>query len=195
MNMKFISFILLTLLAWTPLLRALDDTSVPYDVFRKPTCDPRITSISWAAWTNEGVNHLWGPVVPNGKTWIIEFAGVATYDPRAMDYMLQVAIMNPAGTGGYWLTPVARATKVNSTPVLALERRIVMPAGRAFMLRCNGIQIQDASDNIMALLFDGWEVDDDMLPYLLGLPPLTSSLSSEELARKQVMERRLFESQ
>lgn len=137
---------------------------------RRDTADPRVKKIYWATTGQPGQGHIFGPYVPEGKIWVIESCGIATHDGRPFEWMMQVAISDPHGTGGYWLVPCHRPTgTAGGTPVLAMDRRIILTSGRALAARVNGLVTDGTRDNRMGLLFDGWEVDENYLGKLIGL--------------------------
>lgn len=131
-----------------------------------------IKTIEFLKWGNPNQSVVDGDCVPPGKVWLIRHSGIAyaavipyaatEWDP--VDWMMQIKHYLP--NGGFHLIPIWRPlTKTVSTPVLATEGRFIMIAGEALQARANWIR----EDKMMALLYLGWEFDDGMLPYLLGI--------------------------
>jgi len=133
------------------------------------TSDPRIKNIKFQVVGDLGNGSVPGDVVPEGKIWLIESAGMFTDEQEPREWMLQIQINNPGGTGGLWLCPLHRNNgSAWGTPILALSRRVVLIHNQTFRARCNGL----SPDRYMGLMYTGWELDECWLPYLLGLPPL-----------------------
>ena len=168
-----------------PALRAVDYTNIQ----TKPTADPRVNIVYGLVWGSHAEAMVFGPTVPKGKVWIIETCGIATYDGRSYEWMMQVAVMNPFGTGGWWLVPAHRQPGYASgTPVLATDRRIVLSSGRALVARVNGMEPNpEHPGNQMALLFDGWEVDEEYLGCLLGLSGLDQMNPAQSSMNREIL--------
>lgn len=139
------------------------------------TGDPRINEVFFSKWGNPGQALIEGPFVPNGKIWIIEYAGITTKDGRSFEWMMQVTVKNPNGDGSvnHSLVPCHRDPGYSSgTPVLAIPRRIILTAGKTLSARCNGLYADPEHpelNNIMGLLFSGWEVPANCLGSLIGI--------------------------
>jgi hypothetical protein len=77
------------------------------------------------------------PPVPPGRVWVVRAAGGFTNDNSGpKDYMMELRI--PANTGACcWYVPLQRNQNplVDHTPVIALERTLVMRAGEILALR------------------------------------------------------------
>jgi hypothetical protein len=74
----------------------------------KETNDTRVSRIHYLQWGTNGQASIISPTVPAGKIWVIEEFGIATTDGNPIEWMMQVAVNNPAGNGGHWLMPVHR---------------------------------------------------------------------------------------
>ena len=111
----------------------------------------------YLVWGVQGAEQVDGEVVPSGEVWLIQTAGIATTDNRALDYMLQHVV--PPG----WFVPVCRSPQASSTPVLALDRPIILQAGEFLKTRVNG----GGSFTTMALLYSGWKFPVSELASLL----------------------------
>lgn len=135
-----------------------------------PTSDPRIKNFNSITWGAQGAQFVIGPIVPPGEVWLVRAAAIDTHAGVPIDWMLGVYVHNPTGPGpgNYWLFALCREEKQRSTPVLALNRTVILRAGETLYARSNGLEYPEA----MGLDFSGWVFSEDMLPYLLGVPGL-----------------------
>ena len=114
----------------------------------------------YLVWGAPGQEQVDGETVPAGEVWLIQSAGIATEDYRALDYMLQHVV--PPG----WYVPLERSVQAGSTPVLALGRSIILQEGEYLRTRVNSGGQAFAR---MALLYTGWKFPASDLSKLLGL--------------------------
>lgn len=111
--------------------------------------------------------------VPPDQVWLIRAAGIATDDGRPIEWMLQidhkVASQNDACC---WLVPLHRQTGTAAgTPVLALDRDVILIAGERLSARANGL----GADKKLALLFVGWRFPASCTARLLGVAAASTS--------------------
>lgn len=134
-----LAFTLMALLSLTPPVSA-------------QTCTP--TPMEYLTWGALGEGIVGGQWVPPGEVWKIRAAGIATDDGRPLEWMLQIE--HPVASQGNaccWLIPLHRQTGVAAgTPVLALDREVILTEGERLSARVNSI----APDKKMALLYVGW---------------------------------------
>ena len=94
---------------------------------------------------------VYGPVVPRNESWLVEAAGLGvalnpgeSIQPNS-EFMLE--LMEPIPEEGHtdssdtvhccWRVPLAKATNVYATPVVALNRPLVLRAGQRLAGRTN----------------------------------------------------------
>jgi len=164
------------------------------EMVRVATCDPRVTSIRYLKWGNRDASGIVSEVCPPRKIWLIRVAGIGSDMGGGKEYSMAVFLTNPFGTAGWWLIPLHRPTGVpNGTPTLAIERELILMPGEGLCARVNSVLREGATDNTqtenlqMNLMFVGFELSEDMLPYLLGLPKSESSMTAQELAIEQLI--------
>ena len=92
-------------------------------------------------WGAPGVAIVQSDPVPAGKIWIVRAGGVFTDNPYPADYMME--IVHPVASQGNaccWRIPVMRSPHdVQGTPVLALNREIILFAGDMLSARANNL--------------------------------------------------------
>lgn len=144
------------------------------------TCTPaRIDSLLWAPvgaalapvpkyWTAAANGYAGDPngFVPPGEVWLIKSAGGFTNDGAALEWMLQIEHHTLVGDACCWLPPLHRPMgTAAATPVIALERPILLEAGERLSLRVNGLR----ADKSIGIAYVGWKFPAACLPRLLGV--------------------------
>lgn len=154
------------------------------------TCDPGITRIRFLQQSNVDPNpkdhfgEVSGPVVPKGQVWKIKCAGIYTNADIPLEYMMQIARLDPAmsGSDGFWLCPAYRPIGGTwGTPALAIDREIILEAGEFLMARVNvGTYTRTAAGKevYFGIMGYGWAFHEKMLPYLLGVPATPADTST-----------------
>ena len=92
-------------------------------------------------WGAPGAGIVQSDPVPDGKVWIVRAAGLFTNDnmPPA-DYMLElIRPVRSQGDACCWRIPLEKSPRpVNTTPLLALSRTVVLHQGERLAGRTNG---------------------------------------------------------
>jgi hypothetical protein len=127
------------------------------------SCAP--AAMEYLLWGDPGQGIVAGEFVPVGEVWKIRAAGIATDDGRQLEWMMQIQHTLKDGQC-CWLIPLHRQTGTSGgTPVLAIEREIILTTGERLASRVNGL----ALDKRQALLYVGWRFPVACLPRLLGV--------------------------
>lgn len=108
-------------------------------------------------WGQVGEQQVDGDVVPEGEVWLVQTCGIATTNNYACDYMMQLV------RNGHYHPLKKNESPQGSTPVLAVERSFIMVPGDMLKSRVNG----GSGYQQMCLLYSGWKMPADKLPYLL----------------------------
>lgn len=112
-------------------------------------------------WGNPGQGAVESAAVPAGKAWLVRAAGVATTDGSGAEYMMElIRPVKSENNACCWRVPLQRSPAWQwGTPVLALERPIVLLPGERISARTNGQE----PEYKMALLFVYYEVSESCL--------------------------------
>lgn len=148
------------------------------ETVRIPTGDHRIKQIRFFKVGANGVGGVTGDVCPPGEVWKITSAGIFTDDGEYREWMMQVIVMEPFGSGvphpfgipgkcfDFMLVPQHRQPGFSmGTPTLATDRDIIIMPGEALCARAGGI----LPDRQMGMCYVGFAFDEELLPQLLGV--------------------------
>jgi hypothetical protein len=113
-------------------------------------CTPQ--PIRFFTWGPPGQRYANGDIVPVGEVWLIQTAGLSSTDGRVLDYMLQHDVPDPAPTCCWGMPLHVNVTSRFSTPVLSLERSVILEAGERLTGRVNA----NTDYGQMALMYKGW---------------------------------------
>ena len=134
-------------------------------------CTPTfVESLQWGPPGAEG-RIIWSQPVPPGRILVLDNAGLATFDGRPLEWMLQRLV-----NGHYH--PLARNVgSAAGTPVLAWTGRQVMLEGPRVGGRVNAPDdFGNGSPYGMALLFTGFSYPAACLSRVLGVEPSNPSM-------------------
>lgn len=157
----------------------------PMSVFAQTCVPERIEYSKWGApgqavvpvakyWTAQANGYEGDPndFVPSGEVWLIKVAGGATDAPQSLHWMLQIEHHLADGQCCFMIPLYRNQAALAGTPILALERPIILEAGERLSLRVNGLV---GTVNKASLLYSGWRFSSVCLPQLLGVAVVTSS--------------------
>lgn len=105
-----------------------------------PSCP--VENKEFLLWGAAGGNTVQTAPVPKGKVWMMREAGIASTDSTGADWRME--LLRPVRSQNNaccWRVPIAISTSWRtSTPVLALERPLVMHEGEILAGRANGVE-------------------------------------------------------
>lgn len=103
--------------------------------------------------------------VPTGYVWLLQSVGLVTTDGRMLEYMLQHHVLFDETVCCFYV-PLMRLTGSSAgTPILALNRTVVLEHGETLSGRVNG----PADYATMGINYKGWAFPAACLPQLLGI--------------------------
>ena len=129
-----------------------------------------MTPIEYLRWGPRGAAgwQVAGDAVPAGEVWLIQTCGIATNDPRLFSYRMQIV------RAGHSHVLKVNETLQGSTPVLCVDRPVILLPGDVLVARVNGAPADygngdggTITDAGMALLYTGWKFPIADLPKLL----------------------------
>lgn len=129
---------------------------------------PGVRIVRYEMWGSPGQASMLGQIVPAHEVWQARAAGIITEDGSPLEWMLQIYYPWPSHIPSPQLvTPLHRLNGVASfTPVLALNREVLLLPGETLSIRVCGI----SADKRMGIRYTGWAFPIGMLPHLLRLP-------------------------
>lgn len=114
-------------------------------------------ALEFTKWGQVGEQQVDGEVVPAGEVWLVQTCGIATNNNSACDYMMQIV------RAGHFHPLFKNEAPQGSTPVLAVNRSFILIPGDMLKARVNG----GSNYQQMCLLYSGWKMPIEKLPYLI----------------------------